>query len=468
MNDFETGLDKLIDRIRSGEASAEEIAEIEELLVGDAELRKRYRARMRMESHLIDSFQQHQSEMLPFEPASQSNVLSVGNFYSNPILAVAAGVILLATLTVAILWPKAPEPVAKVENVSGAAWEGALNITSGTELAPGILRLKAGMANIRFSSGALVALEAPAEFEIESAMRSRLISGKALVEAPESAHGFVMLTPHGYITDLGTRFSVSVDEKVGKAECEVLEGEISLHHDQSGKVEHLLDQQASVMDAGGIRELELLPSTFVQNPAVRFIRLGTEGKETSVVRSDEREELLHPSMLMVKKSFQGNAGKADRRALFSIGLREIDGSTIDQVKLRLNLVPSGLGFAAYMPEKVTFSVYGVIDESREGWATDGLLWQDAPGYLADSKYQLKSDEARLLGSFDISRGQQRGTIVFESKDLVDFVKSDTTGVCSFIVVRETAGNKNFSLVHAFAGNQHPEARGPTLEVFPKQ
>ncbi|MEN8716396.1 MAG: FecR domain-containing protein [Verrucomicrobiales bacterium] len=466
MNDFDTRLDALINRLRSGEATGEEIAEIEHHLADDAELRKRYRSRMRMEAHLFGTFQEHQPEMVPFESVVIEK--PKWSFARHPAITIAAGVMLTALLISVFVRPNSPKPVAMIESISGAAWEGTLNITDRSELPPGVLRLKAGMANIRFNSGALVVLEAPAEFKIESAMRSRLISGKALVEAPESAHGFVMATPHGFVTDHGTRFSVSVDEAGAEAKCEVLEGEISLHHDGTGKVQHLLDQQASVMNSNGIRELDLLPSTFVQQPGSKSILLGTSGKETSVVRNDSRDKLLHPSMLMVKKSFPGSSIGADRRALFSIGLSGIDVSNIKAVNLRLNIVPSGLGFAAYLPETVRFAVYGIIDEARENWTTEDLHWADAPGHLATARDQLNAEEAKLLGTFEISRGQQRGSIVFKSEELIEFVRSDTTSVASFIIVRQTAGENNSSLVNAFASNQHPEASGPTLELFPEE
>ena len=335
-----------------------------------------------------------------------------------------------------------------------------MNITDGSKLAPGQLHLKSGMANIRFKSGALVMLEAPARFEIESTMRSRLLSGKALVEAPESAHGFIVTTPHGYITDHGTRFSIAVS--AAEATCEVLEGEISLHHPGTGKVQHLLDQQASILSSQGISELDLLPSTVVRPPAAQSIRLGTNGKETSIVRSNLREKLLHPGMLMVKNSFSwslGEPGNADRRAFFSIPLNGLKPSDIGTAKLRLNLIPSGLGFAAYLPETVRFAVYGITDESRENWATEGLAWEDAPGYLSPASDQLNSEEVTKLGTFELSRGQLRGSVLFQSEAMNDFLRNDTTNAVSFIIVRESTGIKNLSLVHAFASNQHPEASG---------
>ena len=73
-------------------------------------------------------------------------------------------------------------------------------------------------------------------------------------------------------------------------------------------------------------------------------------------------------------------------------------------------------------------------------------------------------EVTLLGKFEIDRGRQRGRCKIETDELRDFLRSDTTGVAGFLVVRETYGTGNHSLVHAFASSHHPEASGPSLEV----
>lgn len=462
MNNFDSKLDDFLERLRSGKASSKEISEIEESLRNDDELRKQFRSRMRLESHLSHAFQAHQEEFLPFDSAHRPPPRQ--RSFSYRAMGIAASLLAAVFLIFFLSRPNPESTFAVLESASDAAWEGAINITDGSKLGPGRLRLQSGMASIRFDSGALVVLEAPAEFEIESAMRSRLLSGKALVEAPPSAQGFVVLTPHGFVTDHGTRFSVSIDNT--EATCEVLEGEISLHHEDTGKVEHLLDQQASVLGAHGISKLDSLPSSVVRHSGKHSIRLVSQQKETSIVRSNERRKLLDPTMLMVKNSFLSDRhhGSADRRALFSFPLEKITPSQVDQVKLQLNLVPSGLGFAAYLPKTVQFSVYGISNEQQENWALQDLLWEEAPGFQNDPETPLDPDGLTHLGTIEISRGVQRGSLIFKSAKLTEFVKSDQSGEVGFLITRETRGIKNLSLVHAFASHQHPEAKGPTLEI----
>jgi hypothetical protein len=154
-----------------------------------------------------------------------------------------------------------------------------------------------------------------------------------------------------------------------------------------------------------------------------------------------------------------------RRALFNINLGDLKGRMIESARLNLNLVPSGIGFAAYLPEAITFAVYGITDESREKWDSENPKWDKAPGYRADDKNAVNGAEVTLIGKFEINRGQQTGRCTIETKDLLEFLRSDTTGTSGFLIVRETYGIGENSLVYAFASSQHPETSGPSLEVI---
>jgi len=128
-------------------------------------------------------------------------------------------------------------------------------------------------------------------------------------------------------------------------------------------------------------------------------------------------------------------------------------------------VPSGLGFASSLPDLVTFAVYGITDPSREGWPAENPLWENMPGYVQGDDHAVNPSDTTPLGKFTIERGQQRGVIKLESDELLAFLRADTTGTAGFLVIRETGGVDNYSLVHAFASSLHPEASGPSLEVM---
>jgi len=48
--------------------------------------------------------------------------------------------------------------------------------------------------------------------------------------------------------------------------------------------------------------------------------------------------------------------------------------------------------------------------------------------------------------------------------LAEFVRADTNGLVTLMIVRETGETDPSGLVHAFASKEHPTARPPTLRV----
>lgn len=80
----------------------------------------------------------------------------------------------------------------------------------GAPLAPGWLRLKSGLAQVVFYSGARVVIEGPAELQIMSPSEASLRLGRLTAEVPPQAHGFRIWTPQLNVIDLGTTFGLNV------------------------------------------------------------------------------------------------------------------------------------------------------------------------------------------------------------------------------------------------------------------
>jgi len=80
-----------------------------------------------------------------------------------------------------------------------------------------------GMIELHFPAGATAIIESPAVFLISNASRLKLQTGQCSVYAPDGAQGFQVETPITDVVDLGTRFSVSVDE-TGGTDVQVVEG----------------------------------------------------------------------------------------------------------------------------------------------------------------------------------------------------------------------------------------------------
>ena len=75
----------------------------------------------------------------------------------------------------------------------------------GAPLDPGWLRLKSGLAQVVFYSGARVVIEGPAEFQIISPSAASCRAGRLTAEIPPQARGFQIATPQMNVTDLKRR-----------------------------------------------------------------------------------------------------------------------------------------------------------------------------------------------------------------------------------------------------------------------
>lgn len=103
-------------------------------------------------------------------------------------------------------------------------------VSAGDQLRSGqVLKLVDGRVKINFQSGARLAIQAPAELKLLGPNSAQLHHGVATVRVPGEIKGFVLITPHQRLTDLGTSFGVDVDS-TGDTAITVFEGEIELEH----------------------------------------------------------------------------------------------------------------------------------------------------------------------------------------------------------------------------------------------
>lgn len=439
---------ELIQRYLTGEATATEVAELDHLLANDKALRRKL---------IIEAGTDAGLRQIALERVAQpvmSAPKKVARFY-RPVawLAAAAAVALMGVVG----WTEFSRPQVIATLISGenASWESSLPTTPGSELTAGYLKLTSGIATIRFRSGAEVILEAPAHLVLETPMRGRLLAGSAVIEVPEPAIGFVMVTPDGYAVDYGTQFAISVNTADNSSDFEVLKGEIAVHHPATGKEVRLTRRQGALISAN-----EMI--TFNgedQEPAIaepsQKVRIGTLGQAGYVNRRNKRGKHLQPEMLMVKQTESFNW---DMRAFFSFDVSGVDLESVQSARLRLNQVPSGMGLAARLPLINTFAVYGVTHAEKETWSS-APTWEDAPD-VADGV---------LLGTFDIPRSQQTGSYGIENDKLREFLRADPDKKVTFVIVRETGliDGEGKGLTHAFASDHHPEASGPLLEFTMK-
>lgn len=425
---------ELMNKYILGEVTEEEFREFEQFLEQDAELRQEYLNYTMMETDL---------RSLALQEQVASNAKRKIRF---PAWAAAAAVAAILLIIPALMLFNPSASVAVITSSESAAWESSLPTLPGSELQPGILDLKTGVATLSFHSGADVMLEAPAKIEIVSTMELNALSGVISIHVSDSAKGFRVNTPNGHAIDHGTRFSVSVSEDDQLAEFEVQEGEISLHHN-SGEVQHLFTGEALNMNVDALTEAaDPLFEGFIQ-PKTRSVVLSSAGKEVTVIVWNKQDR-LNPNYLMVKTNPHR---MVDRRALFAFDLEEAASETIDTARITLNAVPTGLGKVGTMPLESEFELYG-ISGADERWSRDFLNWEDAP----------RIEDAELLTTFTLGRSELRKQLILESEALTDFIRSDQTGNIGFIIACKTSGG---TLVHGFASSINSEASGPQLELI---
>ena len=212
----------LIQRCIAGAASEEETAELQQALKNDAEFRALY-----LDYINLDLALEAKAEAIEELP----KVVSVSDFNERPPnrrikwrpLAIAAALAALLVLSTNLLVPSRGEPVARIKTARKTS-----DFSVGQLLRQDqILKLSRGRVKINFQSGAILAVEAPAELQILGPNSARLERGVVTVRVPGRIKGFVLHTPQERVTDLGTSFGVDVDS-AGGTSISVFEGEIEI------------------------------------------------------------------------------------------------------------------------------------------------------------------------------------------------------------------------------------------------
>ncbi len=458
--DFEELVDKSIEDRLSGE----EHLRLEELVIGNESARRRYIALLRVHAALAAD-----AASLPrllegsdLEPASPSP--SPVRF---PRAALAAAAV-LALAFGAHVFPLSPRPVATLIEASDCRWAGSgLPTIEGAALAPGTLNLVEGLATIRFTSGATLALEAPVSVQILSGMKCRLVAGSLVADVPDSAHGFTIETPDSQVIDHGTRFGVTANE-LGQSQIFVFEGLVEVDSEAAAAEPQMLRTGQSIR----LDSKDLVHGGEPSNKTGAAIAaldgdgwtviptsLGA-GKDTFVRHDGGGRAQGREPLVMIKHTdlAEGN----QRKGYFAFDLSSLAGREIAEARFILDVERSGLGFLAMVPDS-RFAVYGLLDESADGWDEQSLLWETAPANTSEGN-TLDPNRVVKLGTFDIPRGAGGEPRSISGDALADFLNSDTNAVATLIVVRETGEHEKMGLVHAFASREHPTASPPALRV----
>lgn len=342
--------------------------------------------------------------------------------------------------------------------------DSSLPTISGSKLIAGNLNLIKGLATVKFKSGAEVVIEAPAELELINDMHCLVKHGTVMAEVPESAHGFTIDTPKAKAIDHGTKFVVSYNQKTEKSLVEVLEGEVEVKPIDHAESEHFFEGHAAVIKDNKMKRIE--------STVERKMNGNTTEKQTGIIAITTKDgagmdqaidfskgtKNKHRYFLTVKNT----KSELRRKSYIKFDLAKLGTAQVKSVKFRIRAIPTGYGSASLIPELARFSVYGLTDESLDNWSDKKINWQNAP---ANEDVASKLDDSKVakLGQFEFKRSFQDGLISLSTEDLTNFVKADSNGLVTFIIVRETGEFHKSGLVHAFASEEHPIDSPPTLE-----
>lgn len=225
-----------------------------------------------------------------------------------------------------------PTSVARATAVVDCEWFASdSELKFGDQLAPGQrVRLKSGLLQLTFATGAKVVVEGPADFVATTATEATLTEGKIAAAVPRFARGYTILTPTAEIVDLGTEFGVNVDEK-GTSQVHVFDGDVVARPRENGiaqgPVMHAREDEALEFDStseGGqrisvdrskfVRRLtpDRLPSELPPLPVTHDLALWLAA-DVMPIKQDGAPVATWPDILVGDNRFPDDAWQFDER-----------------------------------------------------------------------------------------------------------------------------------------------------------
>ncbi|EAQ80084.1 hypothetical protein DSM3645_05660 [Blastopirellula marina DSM 3645] len=453
-----------IEHLIEGTLPADQLEFLERMLLEDSEARALFLDLTQTHAHLRREIPRLQVGEYEWPTVVSRKEQRSSTWYSA---IVAACVVVAAMFFWLAQEPQAAkqQAIAELVRCDDATWGASTLATEiGLPLGPGRMRLEQGRAILRFKSGAKVFLGGQTDLELRDELTAVLHSGTVIVEAPESAHGFAVHTPSAIAIDHGTKFAISVDRARDISHLQVLDGEVEIRHPNSGKATMLIKGEAVTATQQAVSEKTAaeLSEFYVarseeNNVPLNSIRITTAmGRDATIVKSNA-PQLTDPALILVKNC----PNEYRRKGYLAFDLSLVKGLHYNHAKLILTLQSSKFSHPTEEPD-ARFTVYGITAESLDDWRREDLRWDNAPANL-DGADEVDETVTQKLGEFEIPAGRDSGQVVLESKGLTDFLKSDTNGIVTLIIVRNNLQVSPFSSPTTFASRRHPTQLPPTLE-----
>ena len=210
--------------------------------------------------------------------------------------------------------------LAEITESIDAVWKNDDVYKKGRHLGLEKLNLLEGVVQIRLKNNVEIALEGPTEFVLRGDDETFCRAGKISVTVPPEGKGFKIATPVATVIDLGTEFSLSVDDE--KIDVHVVKGMVDVARSSSDRLQLTTGLAAMLDFKGVIRQYEADLSNFFSRDIVRKIWNDYMQRRRTVWEEEERRRLEDPSLLV---------SLADVRVL---GCREVEGSRPDRTAFR--------------------------------------------------------------------------------------------------------------------------------------
>ncbi|MBT3666650.1 MAG: hypothetical protein HN548_04160 [Opitutae bacterium] len=241
-------LHELLDALVEGNLSKDKIAQLEQWIGENEDVRMHYIEFMDMSSSLChyadelisddtDEFLDESSNSIPFwKPIlSIAAVIVMGFFFLQDFKLIKEDPSALQIVDNSSSDTSKPvfsdniilDSVAVLTKSVGVIWNESTNFRPnlGDTLESCDLKLSNGLAQVEFLQGATVVLEGPVDFSIINPNEGSLTAGKLRAIVPEVATGFTINVPKGRVIDLGTDFGLHVHAG-GSTELFVYKGNV--------------------------------------------------------------------------------------------------------------------------------------------------------------------------------------------------------------------------------------------------
>ena len=216
----------LMERYLDGRATADDVAQLEQELRHDPELRATYLEYANLDSAL-EACCAHAPAPAPTRRVERGpawrTVFSVWR------LASAAAAVALLIAGVLLLRPAPPRvPPGSPVALEIIKTDGATGFSPGDRRVLSTLNIMSGAVSFRLDSGVVVEASAPTRLSFMSPSELYVHRGKVTAEVTPQGKGFAFRTATARVVDLGTRFGVAVD-RVDRTDVAVFDGQVRLY-----------------------------------------------------------------------------------------------------------------------------------------------------------------------------------------------------------------------------------------------